>query len=659
MTAIKGSERPMDGTLRHESGRSRLWRLVLCGLLAVLIAESLLCSLSIDPHYTADEALAGRSALFCTLIYCIRSFSVDAGVGFCAALAAFALLYHLPRLRTTALERRLAGCFGALFSFMQLIGWSYANCQNWNALFGTRFTVLRAAIAFAGRTLLSACLVLYAFRLVDRASAKAEGSAFSPKRFLLAAGLVALCWLPYYILFFPGLGSPDTSMQIAWAMHYPTEWLQYSPVRGEQIYATNHHPYFTTVLFGLFAKFGLLVDGNIRYGVALYCLCQMVLTALVLTGVWFYLRRIGLPAKYCKAGLVFTAFFPLYPLYAITMLKDTLFSLACLTFSVLLFEIARSRGESLKKNWFCALLFLDALFVMLTKNQGVYFAGAAAVVCLIFCRRRLRAAAALLLPVLLVQLVWIRILLPAWNVAPGGKQEVISLLFQQTARYVVTYPEDVTEEEAAAIRAVIDYDALPELYKPHLADPVKFTYNQDATAEEMSAYYRAWLQMFRRHPDAYLQAFLHNMYGGFYLEHETALSYTDFDNREGVNYPDLYVAMTPRLQRAQPVVQILLRAVQHLPGLGLLFCIGFYPWVILFVFLDTLRRRQYVEILSQLPAILSVAVLLPAPVSGSYRYAMPLLFMIPFLLGVRLLPGQGGERRAAPRGTGPSGRETV
>ena len=63
--------------------------------------------------------------------------------------------------------------------------------------------------------------MLYAFRLADRLTAAPAGGPFrfSWKRFLLAAGLVVLCWLPYYILFFPGLGNPDTSMQIAWFLH--------------------------------------------------------------------------------------------------------------------------------------------------------------------------------------------------------------------------------------------------------------------------------------------------------------------------------------------------------------------------------------------------------------------------------------------------------
>lgn len=621
----------------------RIRRGLLTAFLAIWIAASLTCSMSIAPHYTADPALAAQSGALRFLVYTIRSFSADVEISSCLALAAGVLLYNLPRLRTTAAERILAGCFGGLFAFMQLLGRSYAENQNWSAVFGTRFVLFRAAVIFAGRMLLAACLVLYAFRLLDRiAGTVPVAASMSPKRFFLAAGVVILCWLPYYCAFFPGLSNPDTGMQIAWALHYPTEWLQYSPIRGEGIYATNHHPYFTTLLFGLFAKLGLLL-GDISWGVALYCLGQLVLTALVMTGSWFYLRHVGLPERFFRGGLIFTAIFPLYPLYAITMLKDSLFSLACLTFSILLFEVVRTRGDVLQKKTFCVLIFCSAMLVMLSKNQGVYFAAAAGVLCLLFCRRRIRAAAALLAPVLLFQVLWVHLLLPAWNVAPGGKQEVLGLLFQQTARYVSTYPEDVTEEESAAIRAVIDYDHLPQLYRPGLADPVKFTYRQEATEEERAAYYQAWFQMFLRHPDIYVQALLNNIYGGFYLHHETALSYTDFDNRETAPYPELCVSTSPRLQIVGTVARILLGAVQHIPGIGLLFCIGFYPWVILFLFLDVLRRRQFTEILAQLPAILSVAVLILAPVNGSYRYAMPMIYSIPFLLSLRFRPCVGGE----------------
>lgn len=623
-------------------------------LLSMLIAVSLTCSMSIEPYFAADEALAGHSALFRFLTYCARSFSVELGVSSCLAAGAGVLLYNVPRLNASGAERALAAVFGGLFAFMQVLGRSYAQYQSWDALFGTRFLLFRAAAAFAGQALLASCLALYAFRLADRIAGEGlERAASTRKRFLLAAGLTALCWLPYYILFFPGLNNPDTSMQIAWALRYPTDWLKYSPVRGEGVYATNHHPYFTTLLFGLFGRIGLAL-GDIRWGVALYCLLQLLLTAGVMTGLWFYLRRLGLPHRIFRGGLAFTALFPLYPLYAITMLKDSLFSLACLVLSALLFEIARTRGRCLKKNWFCALLFFTAWAVMLTKNQGVYFIILAGLACLVCRRVRTRAAVSLLLPAVLFQTVWMGILLPMWNVAPVGKQETLGLLFQQTARCVLTYPEDVTAEEEEAIRAVLDYDRFDVLYDPMQSDGVKFTFNQDATEEEMSAYYRAWLQMFRRHPDAYVQAFISNVYAGFYLQHETPLSYTHYDNREVASYPELCIPTPPLLARLEPAVQTVLRAVQHLPGIGLLFSIGGYPWAILFLFLNALRRKQYALLLPQLPSILTVAVLLLSPVSGSYRYAMPMTYAIPFLLAAGLLPVWQDRDGPSDRASGPN-----
>ena len=622
----------------------RMCGAALLALLSILIAASLTCSMSIAPYYAGDEALAECGGLYRFFVYCLRSFQVELGVSSCLALGAGALLYAVYRLRPTVRELVMSGVFGALFSFMQVLGRSYAENQNWNAVFGTRFVLFRAFAIFLGQGLLSACLAFLAFRLVDRAGGKSLSPVpFSWRRLLTAAGLIALCWLPYYLLFFPGLNNPDTSMQIAWALHYPTDWLKYSPVRGETVYATNHHPYFTTLLFGLFARFGLAL-GDISYGVAAYNLLQLLATALVMAGAWFYLRRLGLPEKALRAGLVFTALFPLFPLYAITMLKDSLFSLACLTLTVLLFELARTRGAALWETRFCVLLFCNAFLVMFSKNQGIYFIILIGLACLAYKGARARAAVSLLLPAALFQIVWTGILLPMWNVAPGGKQETLGLLFQQTARCVLTYPEDVSQDEEDAIRAILDYDRFDVLYDPMQSDNIKFTFNQDATDEEMSAYYKVWLQMLRRHPDAYVQALISNVYAGFYVQHETPLSYTHYDNREVMAYPELCVPLPARLERLELPIMLALRGVQHIPGVGLLFSIGFFPWVILFLFLDALRRKRYGLLLPLLPCILSIAVLLVSPVSGSYRYAMPLTYAIPFLLGgCLLLPAFGTD----------------
>lgn len=52
-------------------------------------------------------------------------------------------------------------------------------------------------------------------------------------------------------------------------------------------------------------------------------------------------------------------------------------------------------------------------------------------------------------------------------------KEMFSLPFQQTARYVKEYGDEISEEEREIIAKVLDYDSLAEIYEPMTADPVK------------------------------------------------------------------------------------------------------------------------------------------------------------------------------------------
>ena len=83
---------------------------------------------------------------------------------------------------------------------------------------------------------------------------------------------------------------------------------------------------------------------------------------------------------------------------------------------------------------------------------------------------------------------------------------MLSVPFQQTARYLREYPDDVTASEKKAINRILDYDVLAEKYNPELSDPVKITFrfrdddNDPKLDGYMNDYFKAWFAMFRRHP---------------------------------------------------------------------------------------------------------------------------------------------------------------
>lgn len=120
-----------------------------------------------------------------------------------------------------------------------------------------------------------------------------------------------------------------------------------------------------------------------------------------------------------------------------------------------------------------------------------------------------------LLPAVIVMVIFPLLLFPALNIQSGGTQEALGPLFQQTARSLHDYPDDVTAEEEAAIRAVLDYDGLADEYQFDFEDSVKFRYNLDADTSDIVRYLQAYAAMGLRHPDSSFGAFMG--LAGFYV----------------------------------------------------------------------------------------------------------------------------------------------
>lgn len=144
----------------------------------------------------------------------------------------------------------------------------------------------------------------------------------------------------------------------------------------------------------------------------------------------------------------------------------------------------------------------------------------------------------MLLPVLIVLVLIPTFLFPLLPCLPGGKQETLGILFQQTAKYMTDHPDEVTEEEKAAIDPLLDYDTIPERYLLTVQDPIKFQnplykdyYGiQEIDSDMLKAYLKVWISQGLKHPVTYLEATLGTCLG--YSFPSMPLSY--LTNREAV-----------------------------------------------------------------------------------------------------------------------------
>ena len=215
------------------------------------------------------------------------------------------------------------------------------------------------------------------------------------------------------------------------------------------------------------------------------------------------------------------------------------------------------------------------------------------------------------------------------GIKEGSKREMLSIPFQQTARYVHDLEDDITPEETAAINAILPYEELGELYNPELSDPVK-NRMKSVTGNEFKRYLNAWLAMGLRHPEVYIQATLNNTYSYFYPFRNSRVmaAYQNYIKGEPIN-PGLDIHYVNSDARNAVIEYAELWRV--LPVLSLLSNPAFYTWLFAIVTMWIIKKKfwRHLAILS-IPAI-HLAICIASPVNGLLRYALPLMACMPLL----------------------------
>ena len=120
-----------------------------------------------------------------------------------------------------------------------------------------------------------------------------------------------ICWTPYIIIRFPGNIDHDTMTQLVQAYGYTN--------------LTDHHPLFDTLLFYGFWKIGDLF-GNNGISLLLYTIFQFLTTAYACSLTILYFEKLGIGKRVKKFCVLFFCFFPIIPLFAQVMDKDSLFA---------------------------------------------------------------------------------------------------------------------------------------------------------------------------------------------------------------------------------------------------------------------------------------------------------------------------------------------
>lgn len=441
--------------------------------------------------------------------------------------------------------------------------------------------------------------------------------------------IFAVAWLPGLIIKYPGAMCWDT-----WRMLYE--------FRNERI--TAHHSVFYTVCLGSLVEFFEKKVGHANWGLFIFVFFQYVFTVLAFGYSIQLLRKLHVKKRVINAIIVLWLINPYLIGYHGVAIKDYSYAVCLFLMTALLIEMRIDEKKFCRDKRKFFLLGLAVTGSCLLRKNGYYIIFILITVCLAYIIRH-KMKHLLFMAIVLFYMIAVLVsgaLGKQYHVTAGSVGEALSLPFQQTARYVKYYGNDITMEEREIIDRVLDYDSLSESYSPRISDPVKNKYKGDESA--LLLYFKVWFKQFWRHPFCYLSATWEQNYYLFVPEasknsivfyQDTNVGYELGDEiiiSEKTGYYEPIFSTPAILSDLQKWVISEYNLLHQIPIISAIGNISFYVYLLAgMIVVMVVNKKEWLLVF--FPAIATfVFVILGPAIQGHPRYVFPVIYSTPVLL---------------------------
>lgn len=437
-----------------------------------------------------------------------------------------------------------------------------------------------------------------------------------------------LIWFPTLLAFYPGISNYDT----------PKQYLQ--AVEKSIPYST-HHPLLHTLIFGGAMKIGqMLPNGDLQKGLLIYTLSQCLICAIMF---YMIMKFINSKKWLVIATFCYFALFPVISLFAISMTKDVLFSLALALCILQLYEMYSDKESFWDKPSKPVKLIITTVVMCLLRNNGIYAVFLFAI-CSILLKGISRKKNLLLFGIIFALYLLISNgLMLALHAEKGNKREAFHVPMQQLARVYCEHGEDAfDEEQLELLYRAIPGDAIVA-YSPVFADEIKERTNFYVVLDNKADYLKLWIDIGLKYPREYVDAFLENTYQ-FWYPWTTVVDdvktghryYFDFQMRGGeiVRESHFYKLLLVYYEFLDQAALY-----QKIPFVRLLFSMGTMLWISLCALFYGLYTKNCGIIWAEIMVLCYCATAMLGPVS-LVRYYLILFYIFPvnlyFLFGGRV-----------------------
>ena len=452
--------------------------------------------------------------------------------------------------------------------------------------------------------------VLYCF---EKAAPEQYGSKLEIQIWLCYFAIIFICWLPWIFSSYPATFCPDSTWQLQQGLGY-TEY-------------TTHHPPLSTAIMTLCVNLGAAIKSR-TFGCFIYIVMQTVLGSMIFAYTLVILRRMGISRGALIAAVLFYCLNPVWGMYCQWFEKDMLYTEFYVLTAVLLIEVLRTGRCSVKK---AAAVCSSAVVTFLLRNNGVYELLPFMILLILCIPREIRKCMiCAVFAVVLVYSAVVRGLYPSLGFKKGSDAEMLSIPFQQTARYVAYAEGEVTEYEREVIGDVLEYDTLAEDYQYHWSDPVKNKYHGDS--EALKKYFPVWFSMGLKHPTIYIDALVGLNYGYIAPLETTYVEPSISFSGDGTEETEIPGVTRTANEIPAVLMNIIWLATTKVPVLELFSAAGMYTWLTLICAVMLWIKKKASAMVPLMPGIMNILVCIAAPLSSSIRYCLPTVAMMPVIL---------------------------
>ncbi|CAK8053671.1 DUF6020 family protein [Eupransor demetentiae] len=477
----------------------------------------------------------------------------------------------------------------------------------------------------------------------------AQASLSSKYRYLIPVGL-ALAWLPYLLLTWPGVLTWDGADQLNsfFQVAMPAQNIHFYGIDynqlNQQFYLSNHHPYLTSLILGNLFDFGKLLAGTNGGTAAIVGFDYLLLVTTLSLLVW----KIG---RFSRGTAwitwAFFAFFPAFPIMVVSVNKTAL-ALAALALFIV---AALSYFQHAKGVVGFTFFTLAAIFLLLVRNDSLLLLifYLLALLCLRISGWKKQFAGLIL--ALACWAAWSKLLLPAASVLPTESVEVMALPSQQMARVLKENPSGVSYTERQELAKFADTKLMRNSYNPLFYDPVKhsiyyypknfwqkgkdYQSNMDLVKgnyfnQHKADYLKLWWQIGQKNLGLYFAAGFNDAYQYFTPVHNPVQS--DLALVGGlVPYENttLFKGYSARHSKQAQGYQDKLNRLYQRTGWNWLFKSGLWGLLMLLLLGTAIQARAKLAILLASLGLAVLAIATISPVNGLNRYIYPLYLLIP------------------------------